>query len=105
MEQATEVFLDAKFGAFMAALALIVGIMLLTGHGDIFLKGTGSEAREKVYDMEKFSRASGICMILFGVLTGIDCFTTSPALKIGYVAAIALVFGGLVFYIRTRCKK
>ena len=105
MEQAAEVFLDAKFGAFMAALALVVGILMLTGHGDIFMKGTGSETREKIYDMEKFNRASGICLILFGILTGIDCFTTAPALKIGYVAAIVAVFGGLIFYLRTRCRK
>ena len=33
--------------------AFIVGIMLLTGHGDIFLKGGDSDISKKLYDEEK----------------------------------------------------
>ena len=31
--------MDRSFDFILAGIALIVGIMLLTGHGDIFLKG------------------------------------------------------------------
>ena len=31
--------MDRSFDFILAGIALIVGIMLLTGHGDIFMKG------------------------------------------------------------------
>ena len=40
--------------------AFIVGIMLLTGHGDIFLKGGNSDISKKLYDEEKMAKASGV---------------------------------------------
>ena len=48
--------------------AFIVGIMLLTGHGDIFLKGGNSDISKKLYDEEKMAKASGVALILIGVL-------------------------------------
>ena len=98
-------FLDAGFGAFLAAASVLIGILILTGHGDFFLKGSGSDVREKMYDMEKFSRACGIAALLFGAVTGIDCLTHTVAAKIAYVAAIALIFAVLVVYIQKKCKK
>ena len=47
--------------------AFIVGIMLLTGHGDIFLKGGNSDISKKLYDEEKMAKASGVALILIGV--------------------------------------
>ena len=44
--------------------AFIVGIMLLTGHGDIFLKGGNADIRKKLYDEEKMAKASGVALIL-----------------------------------------
>ena len=43
--------------------AFIVGIMLLTGHGDIFLKGGNSDISKKLYDEEKMAKASGVALI------------------------------------------
>ena len=56
--------------------AFIVGIMLLTGHGDIFLKGGNADIRKKLYDEEKMAKASGVALII-----------------------------GLVYYLRVKCKK
>ena len=55
--------------------AFIVGIMLLTGHGDIFLKGGNSDISKKLYDEEKMAKASGVALILIGVVSAIDLFT------------------------------
>ena len=34
----------------LTVAAFIVGIMLLTGHGDIFMKGGNADVRKKLYD-------------------------------------------------------
>ena len=39
--------MDRSFDFILAGIALIVGIMLLTGHGDIFLKGGNTKLRKK----------------------------------------------------------
>ena len=75
--------------------AFIVGIMLLTGHGDIFLKG----------DEEKMAKASGVALILIGVVSAIDLFTTALAFKIAYIAALLIIIVGLVCYLKLKCKK
>ena len=41
------------FDFILAGAALIVGIMLLTGHGDIFLKGGNTQLRQAKYDEKK----------------------------------------------------
>ena len=38
--------MDRSFDFILAGIALIVGIMLLTGHGDIFLKGGNTKLRD-----------------------------------------------------------
>ena len=84
--------------------AFIVGIMLLTGHGDIFLKGGNSDISKKLYDEEKMAKASGVALILIGVVSAID-LTTALAFKIAYIAALLIIIVGLVCYLRLKCKK
>ena len=76
--------------------AFIVGIMLLTGHGDI---------SKKLYDEEKMAKASGVALILIGIVSAIDLFTTALAFKIAYIAALLIIIVGLVCYLRLKCKK
>ena len=97
--------LDASFGVVLTIAALVIGVLLLTGHGDFFLSGTGSEERKKVYDMGKVSKASGIAMIGFGIATGIDCLTTTVMAKAVYTICIAIIFAVLIIYIRKYCTK
>lgn len=86
--------------------AFIVGIMLLTGHGDIFLKGGNSDISKKLYDEEKMAKASGVALILIGVVSAIDLFTTTAlAFKIAYIVALLIIIVGLVCYLRLKCKK
>lgn len=41
------------FDFILAGAAIIVGIMLLTGHGDIFMKGGNTQLRKAKYDEKK----------------------------------------------------
>ena len=97
-------FLDATFGGVLAAAALIIGILVLTGHGDFIMKNSRSSG-ESVYDMDKMTKASGVVLIGFAVLTGIDCFTTAAWAKIGYIVLMAVLFAGYIIYIRKKCMK
>lgn len=85
--------------------AFIVGIMLLTGHGDIFLKGGNADIRKKLYDEEKMTKASGVALILIGIVSAVDLFTTALAFKIAYIVALLIIIIGLVYYLRVKCKK
>ena len=64
--------MDRSFDFILAGIALIVGIMLLTGHGDIFLKGGNTKLRKEKYDEKKMTKGSGVTLILFGIVTFID---------------------------------
>ena len=85
--------------------AFIVGIMLLTGHGDIFLKGGNADIRKKLYDEEKRAKARGVALILIGIVSAVDLFTTALAFKIAYIVALLIIIIGLVYYLRVKCKK
>ena len=85
--------------------AFIVGIMLLTGHGDIFLKGGNADIRKKLYDEEKMAKASGVALILIGIVSAVDLFPTALAFKIAYIVALLIIIIGLVYYLRVKCKK
>ena len=91
-------------GVIVAVGALVVGLMLLTGHGSFFMQ-TGTDAsRKKVYDDKKVEKASGIAFIVTAALSAIDLFTTTMTMKIAYLAALILVFGVLIWYIVNKCK-
>jgi putative Mn2+ efflux pump MntP len=97
--------MDRSFDFILAGIALIVGIMLLTGHGDIFLKGGNTKLRKEKYDEKKMEKVSGICLILIGVATGVDAFTTSVAAKIAYVVILFVILAVFLFVLRTKCIK
>lgn len=50
-------------------------------------------------------KASGICLILIGVATGVDAFTTSVAAKIAYVVILFVILAVFLFVLRTKCIK
>ena len=84
--------------------ALIIGVMLLTGHGDAFMKGGNDIFRKKTYDDAKTSRAYGIAMLAAGIATGIDSFTETLIAKIIYVVFIIVIFAATFVYVRKKCK-
>ena len=50
-------------------------------------------------------KASGICLLLIGIATAIDIFTTSVSAEIVYVVVILVILIGYTFVVRTRCRK
>ena len=97
--------MDRSFDFILAGIALIVGIMLLTGHGDIFLKGGNTKLRKEKYDEKKMTKGSGVTLILFGIVTFIDSYTTSLTAKFIYILAILAIFVGFVVYLKKKCIK
>ena len=97
---------DNTLGGILAIGSLVLGILVLTGHGDFIMKGPGSEQRVKEFDMEKLNRVSGLALLGFGIVTGIDCFTHTLPAKIGYLVGIAVIFGLYIYYVqKCRIKK
>ena len=60
---------DQTFSYVLAIAALVIGVMLLTGHGSVFMKGGNTQARAQKYDEKKMEKFSGICLILIGIAT------------------------------------
>ena len=53
--------MDETFSYILAIAALVIGVMLLTGHGAVFMKGGNTQARSRKYDEKKMEKVSGIC--------------------------------------------
>lgn len=85
--------------------SLIIGVLLLTGNGAIFMGGGNKDKRKQIYDQKKMEMACGVAMILVAAVTAIDAFTTSIYAKIGYTLALIVIFVGLFVYIRMKCRK
>lgn len=45
---------DQTFSYVLAIAALVIGVMLLTGHGSVFMKGGNTQARAQKYDEKKW---------------------------------------------------
>ena len=97
--------MDETFSYILAIAAIVIGIMLLTGHGSVFMKGGNTQARAKKYDEKKMEKVSGICMLLIGIATGIDAFTTSVTAKIVYVVVLFVILAVFLFLLKTKCRR
>ena len=87
---------DQSFSYILAIAALVIGIMILTGHGSVFMKGGNTQARAQKYDEKKMEKVSA---------TGIDAFTTSVTAKIVYVVVLFVILAVYLFVLRTKCLK
>ena len=96
---------DQTFSYVLAIAALVIGVMLLTGHGSVFMKGGNTQARAQKYDEKKMEKFSGICLILIGIATGVDAFTESMAAKIAYVVILFVILAVFLFLLRPKCLK
>ena len=97
--------MDKSFGLILAVIALVAGIMLLTGHGDILLKGGNTKLRKEKYDEKKMTWGSGVALLLIGVATLIDSYTTSLVAEIIYIIVLIAILGWLGYYLKTKCAK
>lgn len=96
--------MDRTFDLILTFGAVVIGILLLTGNGGVFMKGGNSAVRKAQYDQKKMEKSSGIALILVGLATGIDSYTEGFAAKVGYIVVLLLIFGILFWYIRTKCR-
>ena len=97
--------MDRSFDYILAFGAAIIGILILTGHGDFFLKGGNDEVRKALYDEKKMARAAGVAMLLIGVATFVDTFTTGFPAKLAYIGVVILIFAGMILYVKKKCTK
>lgn len=97
--------MDQSLDYILAIAGVIIGIMMITGHGAVFMKGSNQAKRQQIYDEKKVEKVCGWGILLLGIVTGIDAFTTVLAAKIAYLVAIFVIFIGVVALIRKKCKK
>ena len=68
---------------FLTVAALVAGVMLLTGHGDVFMKGGNASERKKLYDEKKVQKATGIAgYTLINNSYGFQIVTHTPFLGV-----------------------
>ena len=53
-----------SFDMILTIAALVMGVMLLTGHGDVLMKGGNAAERKKLYDDKKVQLVSGVTLFL-----------------------------------------
>ena len=69
-----------SFDLILTVAALVMGVMLLTGHGDILMKGGNAAERKRLYDK-------------------------SYVYDIIYLVLVIVIFIAMVVLIRKKCKK
>ena len=94
-----------SFDLILTVAALVMGVMLLTGHGDIVMKGGNAAERKRLYDEKKIQLISGVTLLIFGVLTGLDMLIKSYVYDIIYLVLVIVIFIAMVVLIRKKCKK
>ena len=94
-----------SFDLILTVAALVMGVMLLTGHGYILMKGGNAAERKSLYDEKKIQLISGVTLLIFGVLTGLDMLIKSYVYDIIYLVLVIVIFIAMVVLIRKKCKK
>lgn len=94
-----------SFDLILTVAALVMGVMLLTAHGDILMKGGNAAERKRLYDEKKIQLISGVTLLIFGVLTGLDMLIKSYVYDIIYLVLVIVIFIAMVVLIRKKCKK
>ncbi len=89
----------------IALFAVGAGVLMLTGHSDLFFSKRADPLRYSGYDMKKFEKPCGIVFILDGILTFADSYIRSAVFSIVYLGLIILLFAWLFWYYRNRCRK
>ena len=75
-----------SFDMILTIAALVMGVMLLN-------------------DDKKVQLVSGVTLLIFGILTGLDMVIKSYVYDIIYLVAVIVIFIIMVVVIRKKCKK
>ena len=57
------------------------------------------------YDEEKMAKGSGISLIIIGIATAIDSYTTGLPAKIIYIVVLLAAIIWLILFIKNKCQK
>lgn len=66
-----------SFDLILTVAALVMGVMLLTGHGDILMKAEMPPSVRDFTTRKGIQLISGVTLLIFGVLTGLDMLIKS----------------------------
>ncbi len=69
------------------------------------MKGGNAAERKRLYDEKKIQLISGVTLLIFGVLTGLDMLIKSYVYDIIYLVLVIVIFIAMVVLIRKKCKK
>ena len=94
-----------EFDYLIAGIALVCGILLLSGHGSILMRGGNEKERNAKYDMKKMERSCGLVAVILGIATLVDSYMNNVAYAIGNMIFVVAMFVGLFIYINKCCRK
>ena len=97
--------MDQTIGYVITIGALIMGVMFLTGHGGIFMKGGNEKARAERYDMKKVEKYSGIYILALGVGSGADLFVSGLTEEIAYLVYVIVISVIYVAAMKVKCTR
>lgn len=94
------------FDWVLAIILLGVGVLLLTGHGDMIMgNGPSSVERKKLYDDAKMQRAFGVGFLLMGLANVLTIYVRNFAVSLGYLIFVILVIVAVAVYVKKCCRK
>lgn len=94
------------FDWILAIVLLVVGVILVTGHGDSIMGGgQGAEERRRMYDEKRMQKAFGVGFILMAIANVITIFIHSFVISVAYMVFIIVIIVAEIIYVKKYCKK
>ena len=84
---------------------LIVGFMMLTGRGDVFLNDKDAAQRNKLYDMKKAQKGYGVAFIVIGAASAVRMRVKTQMGFVIYLVVVIVSLAASVVYMKKCCKK
>lgn len=84
---------------------LIVGVMMLTGRGDVLLNDKDAAQRNKLYDMKKAQKGYGIAFLVIGIASAISMRVKTQMGFAIYLIIVVVSLAASVVYMKKCCKR
>ena len=93
------------FNQIITIGCLIVGVMMLTGRGDVLLNDKDAAERNKLYDMKKAQKGYGIAFIVIGIASAISMRVKTQMGFVIYLIIVIVSLAASVIYMKKCCKR
>ena len=93
------------FNLIITIGCLIVGVMMLTGRGDVLLNDKDAAERNKLYDMKKAQKGYGIAFIVIGIASAISMRVKTQMGFVIYLIIVIVSLAASVIYMKKCCKR